>query len=135
MAGAMAAVLVVSLAGGCGDEEPTFDAEGFVAEANEHDAGLVLGAPLPSSRDDAEVRELSFIGTGAAPGGGGDVHGGGSLTVLPDPDEAHAEWQRCESSASLICFRGANVVLIFEGSLAPADLARVERALRALASD
>jgi hypothetical protein len=119
---------------GCG--ERTFEAEEFVAEANGHDAGLVLGPPLSSSREDAELRTLSFAGTGAAPApAAGDVHGGGSLTVLGDDEEALAEYERCESSVSLICFRAANVVLIFEGDLAPADLRRVERALRALASE
>jgi hypothetical protein len=119
----------------CGNGEPTFDPEGFVREANAHGAGLVLGSSLPSSREDAEVRELSLDESEDHATSADQPHGGGSLTVMRDSDEAVAEWERCESSASLICFRAANVVLIFEGSLTPADHARIEQALRALASD
>ena len=55
--------------------------------------------------------------------------------MTADSNAALAEYRRCEAAVSLICFRAANAVLIFEGALAPADVARVEAALRALASE
>jgi hypothetical protein len=135
---ACAAAVIVGLAAGCGDSE-TFTAESFVAAANEHDAGLELGEPLPYAREGAiEQRVLRFQGTGPAPTQPGsevptDVHGSGTLTVLADDAAALAEYERCESTA-LICFRAANVALFFSGQVARPDLDRLIRALQAMSA-
>ena len=131
----MALAATTAVLASCGAGERTFDAEAFVTEANEHGAGLVLGPTLRSSREDADVRDLSLTEPDGGSAGGEEAHAGGSLTVLEDGDAALAEHERCETSASLICFRAANVVMIFEGSLAPADHSRLVDALRAMVSD
>ncbi len=134
----IAAVVPLALAlGGCGsdEEETTFTAEEFIEVANEYGAGLVLEQPL-SSGANGEVYAISFVGgreaTGATgPGAEADVHGGGSLTVTADPDAGFAEYSRCESATTLLCYRVANVVMFFEGA-SPDDLARLDAAVRAM---
>jgi len=129
---AVTLALLLVLAG-CGASEGTFTAEQFVAEANARGAGLVLGPPLETDRAETTIYELSLeeSDNGAA---GGETHGGGSLTVLPDAEAGLAEYERCETSASLICFRAANVAVIFDGNIAPDEISRLKQALRAMAS-
>jgi hypothetical protein len=62
-----------------------------------------------------------------------DVHAAGSLTITEGDDEAVAEYERCESAASLVCFRAANAVLILEDTVPNQDLARIEAAISAMA--
>jgi hypothetical protein len=124
---------------GCGSDPTTFTAEEFVAEMNERGAGLVLGEPLLSAGGAGEVYELELAESGATgatgPEGVEGEHVGASVTVLEDPDAGLAEYERCESAATLLCFRVANVVMIFEGALLPADLERLESAVRAMESE
>ena len=141
-------VLVASLVAaslgplGCGetgDSDPqTFDAESFVAAANDRDAGLELGEPLPYPQERVlEARVVRFEETGEAPFGSetdADQHDSGTLTVLDDGDAALAEYERCEASL-LICFRAANVALAFSDELAPADVDQLTRALQAMSAD
>jgi hypothetical protein len=121
-----------ALAGCGGEDERTFDAESFVAAANQHNAGLVLDAPLDSTREELEIYELRFAGAGAAPEEAVDAHGGGTLVVAASDEEALAEYERCERSATLICFRAANVAIYLEGALAPADIERLQAALQSM---
>jgi hypothetical protein len=131
----LAALGVLALAS-CGGER-TFSAEEFIEEANSHHAGLVLAEPLDSLREGVEVYELQFAGGGSPSESDGpvDAHGGGTLAITEDSDAGAAEFERCEAAASLICFRAANAALYFEGALAPADLARVEDAIRAMGAE
>ena len=131
------AVSCCAVFAGCGATETTFTAQNFIDEANANDAGLVLGAPLDSLRDDVSSYQLRFEGTGgvdanAAPA---DAHGGGTLEITADSQAGASEFERCENAASLVCFRAANAVVYFAGALAQADLARVETALLAMAEE
>ena len=127
-AAAIAAVAAVTL-GACGGEAE-FDAPGFVELANEAGAGMELREELLSTGVDVEVWAVSFPedGSGAAPTGASEeldhegeahAHGtAGSLAVAADADTARGEFERCEASATLVCFRAANVVLRLEGATA-----------------
>lgn len=124
------------LAAGCGSE-PTFSAESFVEEANARGAELSLGTPLETARDDGtELRTVELAEEGAgAQSEAAHAHGAGTLTIMPDPSAAAAEFDRCQQAASLICFRAANAVLFFEDALEPEEQARIATALRRMAEE
>jgi hypothetical protein len=124
----------------CGDERH-FSAQELVAEINEQGAGLRLGEPLTSTQEELELYAVRLEGA-QAPGPATaeglpptDVHAAGSLTITDGDDAGLAEYERCEDAASLICFRAANAVLIFEDTVPNEDLARIETAIGALAED
>ena len=135
MAIALAAIGLAAV--GCGGGERTFTAPEFVAEANRKGAALELGAPLTVAAGDDEVYGIA-IASGDGEGhereqpGAAEEHGGGSLRVSEDAAAAQDEHARCESAASLICYRAANVVLIFEPGTSARDLARIEAAIRGM---
>lgn len=122
---------------GCGDGERTFSAQELVEQANANGAGLELGDALETSREVAEVREVTFVEAGEPHDDeiAQHEHGGGTLTITTDAEAGLAEYERCESAATLLCFRASNAVLFFEASLDPADRTRLEDALRAMASE
>ncbi|MDQ3571974.1 MAG: hypothetical protein M3383_03835 [Actinomycetota bacterium] len=127
---------LLAIGGACGGGERSFEAREFVEAANAAGAGILLGPPLESARDDVEVFELRFpssSATGAGPHTEDD-HGGGSLAVADDPAAATAEFRRCEQAVTLVCYRAANVALILEG-VDPEERARLDSAIRELASD
>ena len=126
----------LALASGCGSEQ-TFSAEEFVEEANAHGAGLSLGAPLQTAREEGfELRTVELAQDEAEAGAGAaHEHAGGTLTITPDPSAGAAEFERCERAASLICFRAANAVLLFEDALEPQEQVRIAAALRTMAED
>lgn len=129
------AALGVAAAGGCGEGERTFTAPEFVAEANRNGAPLELGAPLTVTEGDDEVYGVAVVERGERRRGGAeeqDEHGGGSLRITEDASAAEDEHARCESAASLICYRAANVVLILEPGVPARELARVESAIRGM---
>jgi len=135
-ASGLALVALLALGGGCGGGERAFEAQEFVDAANAAGAGILLGPPLQSAREDVEVFELRFSGssaTGAGPDAE-DEHGGGSMAVAGDAATAEAEFERCERAVTLICYRAANVALILEGAGSD-EQARIDRAIRELASD
>ena len=121
---AAACAALTLLAAGCGGER-TFDAEEFVSELNEHGAGIELAEPL-SSQDPAQEIHAVALASSAT-----QVHGGGSLSVSEDIAAAEAEHGRCESAATLICYRASNVVLRLE-EVSPAQQEQIESAFRAL---
>jgi hypothetical protein len=130
---ALAALALV----GCGQGERVFSAHELIDEANANGAGLELGAALETSREGAEVKEVTFV-RAAEPHAeeiGEHEHGGGTLTITTDADAGLAEYERCRSAATLLCFRASNAVLFFEAGLDPADRTRLEHALRAMASE
>jgi hypothetical protein len=137
---ATCAALVTGSLAACGDET-TFTADELVAEVNARGAQVRLGERLTTSQEDVELYALRLAGAGAAPGvpsGNAssapvDVHGGGTLTITENDDAALAEYDRCESAVSLVCYRAANAVLIFEGAVPNQDLARIEAAVQAMA--
>jgi hypothetical protein len=120
---------------GCGGE-PNYSAEEFIDAANAQGAGLVLADPLETTREEVDLYALQFEG---GPSSGTatplDAHGGGTLTVAEDAEAGAAEYDRCEAAPALLCFRAGNVSLYFAGALDPADLRRVENAIRALGTE
>ncbi|MFN8114125.1 MAG: hypothetical protein U0R51_13125 [Solirubrobacterales bacterium] len=135
--GAAAAIVAAAtaLAFGCGGEKD-FSADEFVDSANAEGAELALGEQITTTPADEPVYSVRF----AAPAGddpnpqlqSGDSSG--TMVVAGDATSAGDEFDHCESSADLTCFRAANVVLRFEG-MAASDRARVSGAVSALASD
>jgi hypothetical protein len=128
---ALALAIAAAVGWGCGSGNQ-FTAEELVAEVNRHGGELALGEPLDASGEGPEIHSLTFTGAAPTPE---DAHAGGSLVITEDDDDALAEYRRCEGSASLICFRAANAVMIFEGAVQPADLARLAEALQAMGSE
>jgi hypothetical protein len=57
------------------------------------------------------------------------------LTVTEDSETGLAEYQQCEAAATLLCYRAANVVAIFEDTLPPEDRSRLDAAVSSLGSD
>lgn len=108
---ALAALAAVALAACGGERELT--ATELVSEFNDRavaGAELTLGESLLANEDaPGEVFTVEL----RIPGEFGGT-GSGSLVVLADSDEGGAEFDRCESSASLVCYRAANAVLRFE---------------------
>jgi hypothetical protein len=126
--------LVTSLAAGCGERE--FEPDEFVDAANDEGAGLVLGESLTSITEDVEVFAISFAEEDEpAPGGGHEHGGGGSLIVTDSADSAREEFERCQSTVSLTCYRAANVVLYFDAPPEDEHVARVDAAIRALGDE
>jgi hypothetical protein len=142
---AAAATSLAALTAGCAEGERTFTAEQFVAEANRNGARLELQAPLSATGADAETYAVALEPGGEKAGGGeGAVaepeggeesheHGGGSLQVMDTAGDAEEEHRRCEA-AGLLCYRAANMVVIFEQEADPEALARLADALRAMES-
>ena len=123
---------------GCGERE--FDAAEFVAEANAKGAGLELGEPLLSSRDETkiyaiEVEPAAATGEVGDPAAEADEHAGGSLIVAPDVEAGEEEYERCEGAVTIVCYRAANVVLALEGEPQSPELVGVDGAIRALGSE
>jgi hypothetical protein len=123
LAATLGALAVVALAG-CGSDERTFGAEDLVAEVSENGAPLRLGESLTTDQEDVELHAIRLAGGGT-----------GTLAIAEDSHAALDEYERCESSASLFCYRAANAVLVFDSEVPNQDLARVESALEAMAED
>jgi hypothetical protein len=124
------------LAGACG--ETTFDAQGFVDEANAKGAGVELGEPLLTEREDIQLYAIEIepaSATGEAEPSGGHEHSGGSMIVTEDAEDAEQEFQRCDGAVTIVCYRAANVVLAIEGDPSSAELVGLDGAIRAMASD
>lgn len=128
--------IAVTLLGavGCGGER-AFEPAEFVEEANAKGAGLVLGEPLASIEEGVEIYSISFTeepgeGRGSEPGD--HSHSGGSLIVTEDAESARAEHARCEDAVTLVCYRAANVVLLFDTDPSDEHVAKVDAAVRAL---
>ncbi len=121
--GAVLTAVLVATVAGCGGGERTFDAAELAEELNGAGAELVLGPVLTTNPDGLDVISV-FV---ADPASEGDL-GAGTMVLLDDADVARAEFARCETTASLFCYRAANGVLRFE-ELLPAGQAQLEAAL------
>jgi len=134
---ALLSAIAILVGAGCGDER-AFEPEEFVDEANAEGAGLVLGEPLTSIEEGVDVYALSFEeepGGQDEPGPSGHAHAGGSLIVTDDADAAREEHARCEQAVTLVCYRAANVVLLFDADPSDEHVAKVDSAIRALATE
>jgi hypothetical protein len=125
---------LAALAAGCGDKQ--YGATEFIDAVNAQGADLALGDQISSTEAGEPILAINFAAAaGSDPNP--QLHtgqGSGSLIVAADTDSATAEFDRCDQSADLTCFRAANIVLEFEGMDA-ADRARVSGAVSALASE
>ena len=117
---------------GCGSEGREFTAAELVEELHSNGAPLQLEGPLANDQEHLEVYDLS-VSTPNSPDAHGHA-GGATLTISEDEEAAVAEFQRCESSLTLTCFRVANGVLQL-GDGDPELLAEVEAAVRAMESE
>lgn len=115
------------LALSCGGER-SFDAEELVAELDAAGAELELGETLPNDQEGTEVRVISLPGSGQ-----GEEATAGTVVILSGADTAAAEFQRCQSAVSFVCFRAANAVLRFT-NIRPEQEARVSAALEMIAT-
>jgi hypothetical protein len=132
------ALAAASLVAGTGCGETTFDAQGFIDEANSKGAGLELGEPLASEREGIELFVIEIkpsSATGEVGHARGGQHSGGSMVVTEDSEAAEQEFQRCEGAVTIVCYRAANVVLAIEGDPSSAELVGLDGAIRAMASD
>jgi hypothetical protein len=119
----LGAVILLALAA-CGSDDRSFSAEEFVEQAEANGMTLKLGESLTTDQEDLELFALRLAGEGT-----------GTLAIADDADAGLAEYERCESAASLFCFRAANAVLVFDSEVPNQDLARVEAAVRAMAEE
>jgi hypothetical protein len=140
--------LIALLPAACGSGERRFDAESAVAELNRAGAGLELGAALSSTEEGVEVRSVDFVEESEHPEedehSDGDEHvaeedghahdGAGAVVILDDATSAEAEFERCGTTVSFICFRVANAVLRFT-ELDEAERARLTAAVSALQTE
>jgi hypothetical protein len=127
-------VLVLALAG-CGDDERTFEADEFVEAVNAQGAALRLGEGLASEQEGIELFQVMFAEAGEHEGEEGHAHTGGTLAVTQDTETARAEFERCDAAVTLTCYRAANAVVYFEGEPTDPEIARVDAAIRNLASE
>jgi len=135
VAATLPALFAAIFAIGCGDRE--FTAGEFVGSANEEGAALALGEVVTTNDAGERVYAVEFApdpDAEANPQLHADGHGRGTMIVADDSGRAGDEFDRCEQTADLTCFRAANVVLRFE-EMDPADRARISGALSALASE
>ena len=123
---------ILLVVAGCGGEGREFTASELVEELHSNGAPLQLEGPLPNDQEHLEVYDLS-VSTPSSPATHGHA-GAATLTISEDEEAAVAEFQRCESSLTLTCFRVANGVLQL-GDGDPELLAEVESAVRAMESD
>jgi hypothetical protein len=123
-------------------------ADEFVSLANENGAGIELGEPLYST--EGEVYALTLEEEAGeehaaedekhaaeeehAAEEHGHEHGGGSLNVADSEEQALAEYEQCEAAATLLCYRAANIAVVFEG-LSTEERARLDAAFRAIEAE
>lgn len=133
----VAAACAFALTGAaCGEGgSRTFEPQEFVDAANAEGAGLALGDSLRSSEPEVEeVYELEFEGGEHSGESESEEHAdeGASLIVGADDEAAIAAYERCEATVTLLCFRAANVAIVFRGEASAPEAQRIQRALVSL---
>jgi hypothetical protein len=128
-------ITLVFVLGGCGDDERTFEADEFVDAINAEGAGLRLGEGLSSGQEGIELFQVLFAEDDGHADEEGHAHTGGTLALADDAEAARAEFERCDAAVTLTCYRAANAVVYFEGEPTDPEIARVDAAIRSLASD
>jgi hypothetical protein len=129
--------MLALFAAACGGER-SFEPEEFVDQANAEGASLVLGEQLTTIEEGVDVFAISFAeekGHEREQEPDGQSHSGGSMIVTSDSEAATEEFQRCETAVTLTCYRAANVVLYFDVEPSDEQVAKVDAAIRALASE
>ena len=123
---------------GCGTSEKTFTASGFVDQVNEQGVSLELGRQLPTGSDADSVYAVTLPrlpGEPRAPdteGSGRDPIG--TLYVYGDPGGAGDRLDACRASGGLLCFRAANIVVVFDQEVGAISAQRLGVAIERLGS-
>src|SRR5687768_17639622 len=112
---------------GCGGDEREFTASELVGELHASGAPLHLEGSLANDQENLEVYELS-VSAPSSPTGHGHAGSGATLAIADDEDSAITEFERCEASLTLTCFRVSNGVLLLSDDQ-PGLLAEVEAAV------
>jgi hypothetical protein len=110
-------VVAVALAG-CGSEK-TFTASEFVDQVNEQGVSLELGRQLPSGGDADAVYAVTLPPLRGEPRPAPDAEGSGrgpngTLYAFGDSGAAGDQLDACRASGGLLCFRAANIVVVFD---------------------
>jgi hypothetical protein len=141
VAAPLAVIAIGTLLAACGGDEEAldrqqFDAEEFVEAINEEGAEVELGDELESQQEGTQVFAFEFEDHAGEHREDGDDHGhgsGGSIVVTSDDEAGVAEYQRCESAVTLLCYRVSNVVMFFEDEAPDEDIARIGAAITSFA--
>ena len=131
----MAAVAALA---GCGSEK-TFTAAEFVGQVNEQGVSLELGRQLPAGSDAEAIYAVTLPRLPGEPRPAPDEEGSGkgpngTLYVYGDSGGAEDELDACRASAGLLCFRAANVVLVFDQEVSGISAQRLGVAIERLGS-
>jgi hypothetical protein len=114
---AAAAVAALLVGAGCGSEK-TLTASEFVGQVNEQGVSLKLGRQLPAGsqaesvyavtlpRLPGEPRPADEEGSGRGPNGTLYAYGGSGA--------AGDQLDACRASGGLLCYRAANIVVVFD---------------------
>jgi hypothetical protein len=132
---AVAALAVAS----CGSEK-TFTASEFVDQINEQGVSLELGRQLPAGSDAEAVYAVTLPRLPGEPRPAPDHeasgHGpNGTLYAYGDSGGAGDELDACRASGGLLCFRAANVVVIFDQDVGRISAQRLGVAIQRLGSE
>jgi hypothetical protein len=134
---ATALILGGSLFAGCGLPGcgSTFSAQEFVDQANEHGAGLELGAEITGARPGKKVYGVTLVAKPGDPVLPGTSHteDSGSLSVYDDTGAANQGTRECEAGADLLCYQAGNVVIVLEAGTPNVAQTRLATALEAMA--
>ena len=132
--GALAAVMLVA----CGSEE-TFTAAEFTQQIRDQGVSIRLGRQLPTSGDADQlfaVRLPRLPGEPAPPRdseGNGDASG--TMYVYGDTGGAGDELDACRAAGGLLCFRAANIVVVFDEETGGLQSQRLALAIKRLGSE
>jgi len=129
---ALAFAFAVLLATGCGSSQ-TFTASEFVDRINAQGVSIELGRQLPSGGNAEDLYAVRLPPLAGQPRGSDRGRGAsGSLYVFDDTGGAGDQLDACRHSGGLLCFRAANIVVVFEGG--SLETQRLAVAMKRLAS-
>ena len=122
---------------GCGSEK-TFTASEFVDQVTEQGVSLELGRQLPAGSDADAVYAVTLPRLPGEPRASGEEGSGGgpngTLYVYGDPGGAGDRLDACRASAGLLCFRAANIVVVFDQDVGAISAQRLGVAIQRLGS-
>lgn len=130
--------LAAMAAAGCGSEK-TFTASEFVDQVNRQEVLLRQGRQIPAGGGAEQVYAVTLPRLPGeprpAPEEGNGRGPNGSLYVYGDVGGADEKLDACRNSGGLICFRAANVVVVFDQGEAGISAQRLGLAIQRLGSE
>ena len=128
------AVVALSTAG-CGSGQ-SFTAPEFIGRINAEGVSIELGQRLASGGDAKELYAVKLPrlpGEPAPPAGSeGGPGASGSLYVYGDADGANDQFDACQRSGGLHCFRAANIAVVLDEESSRLEVQRLAVAVRRL---